>query len=92
MEIQQQDDGLKGKFYIQLDNQEVAQMSYVWAGNESIIIEHTEVNDVLKGKGAGKQLLMQAVAFARQKGIKIVPICSFVKSVIEKSEDLQDVL
>ena len=92
MEIQQQDDGLKGKFYIQLDNQEVAQMSYVWAGNESIIIEHTEVNDVLKGKGAGKQLLMQAVAFARQKGIKIVPVCTFVKSVIEKSEDLQDVL
>ena len=92
MEIQQQDDGLKGKFYIQLDNQEVAQMSYVWAGNESIIIEHTEVNDVLKGKGAGKQLLMQAVSFARQKGIKIVPVCSFVKSVIEKSEDLQDVV
>ena len=92
MEIQQQDDGLKGKFYIQLDKQEVAQMSYVWAGNESIIIEHTEVNDVLKGKGAGKQLLMQAVAFARKKGIKIVPVCSFVKSVIEKSEDLQDVV
>ncbi|MFA6151908.1 MAG: GNAT family N-acetyltransferase [Chitinophagaceae bacterium] len=92
MEINQQDDGKRGSFYIEMLGGKVAEMTYVWAGTDRIIIDHTEVSDVLKGKGAGKQMLARAVEFAREKGIKIIPLCPFAKSVFDKVESYQDVL
>ncbi|MGL5890983.1 MAG: GNAT family N-acetyltransferase [Bacteroidia bacterium] len=92
MEIKQYDDGRKGLFYIELDNKKVAEMTYVWAGTDRIIIDHTGVGDILRGKSAGKQLVAASVKFAREKGIKILPLCPFAKSVFEKVTEYQDVL
>lgn len=92
MEINQSEEGRKGKFFIQIDGQELAQMTYVWAGDDRIIIDHTEVDEKLKGKSAGKLLLAKAVAFAREKHIKILPLCPFAKSVFDKTPEYNDVL
>jgi predicted GNAT family acetyltransferase len=92
MQILQQDNNSKGSFYIEQENQRVAEMTYVWAGTDRIIIDHTEVKPVLKGKGAGKQLVSAAVEYARTKGIKIVPLCPFAKSVFDKVPELRDLL
>ncbi len=43
-----------------------------------MIIEHTEVDESLEGKGVGKQLVHTAVEYARTHNIKIstaVPLC-----------------
>ena len=87
MDIQQEDNDKKGRFYIP----ELAEMTYVWAGDK-MIIDHTEVNESLKGKNVGKQLVDKAVAFAREKGIKIMPLCPFAKSVFDKTPEYADVL
>jgi uncharacterized protein len=92
MEIQQKDDGKTGMFFIEQDEEIVAELVYSWQGKDRIIIEHTEVDDVLKGKGAGKELVSKSVEFAREKGIKIVPVCSFAKGVFDKTKEFQDVL
>ncbi len=92
MDVQLSDDGKHGKFYIEVDGEEHAQMTFTWAGTDRIIIDHTEVGDELRGKGAGKQLLMNAVEFARSKNIKIIPLCPFAKSVFDKVEEIRDVL
>lgn len=92
MEIKQKDNGKKGAFFIEEDNQKLAEMTYVWAGTNKIIIDHTEVDEKLKGKNAGKQMLAKAVEFARQNNIKIMPLCPFAKSVFDKVSDYQDVL
>lgn len=92
MEILQKDDSNKGSFYIEIENELLAEMTYVWAGTDKIIIDHTEVNEKLKGKGAGKQLVTKAVEFARAKNIKILPLCPFAKSVFDKVEEFRDVL
>ncbi len=92
MEILQEDNGKKGKFFILENSIQEAEMTYTWAGADRIIIDHTEVNEALKGKSAGKQMLMQAVAFAREKGIKIIPLCPFAKSVFNKLPEIHDVL
>jgi uncharacterized protein len=91
MEIQHRDDGKKGAFYIAQNEEVLAEMTYVWAGDK-MIIDHTEVSDQLAGKGAGKQMVNQAVLFAREKHIKILPLCPFAKSVFDKVTDYQDVL
>jgi uncharacterized protein len=92
MEILQKDDGLNGQFYIEIDLQIQAKMSYIWRGNDRIIIDHTEVSEFLRGKNAGKQMVTKAVEFARKKNIKIVPLCPFAKRVLTKSPDFSDVL
>jgi len=89
MEILQKDDGKKGVFYIENN---LAEMTYVWAGSGKIIIDHTDVHASLKGQGVGKQLVEKAVEFARQQSIKIFPLCPFAKSVFDKSEEFKDVL
>ena len=92
MEIQQTDNGKKGMFFIEQDDKVVAKMTYVWVVETKIIIDHTEVDAQLKGKGAGKQMVAQAVEFARTKHIKIVPLCPFAKSVFDKVKEFNDVL
>lgn len=92
MEVKQENDSKKGMFYIEQDGKVVAEMTYVWAGPEKIIINHTEVNDILKGQGAGKQMLSKAVEFVRENGLKIIPLCPFVKSVFDKTPEYGDVL
>ncbi|MCC5927786.1 MAG: N-acetyltransferase [Cyclobacteriaceae bacterium] len=82
----------KGVFYISGTDDNLAEMTYSKAGEQLIIIDHTEVSDELRGKGAGKQLVMAAVLYARENGIKILPLCPFAKSVFEKQPDIQDVL
>lgn len=92
MDVLQEDNGQKGKFYILVDGKQEAAMTYTWAGTDRIIIDHTEVNETLKGKNAGKQMVMKAVEFARAKGIKIIPLCPFANSVFKKTPVIQDVL
>lgn len=92
MQIEQEDNGKKGAFIIDIEGQRVAEMTYVWAGTDRIIIDHTEVSPVLKGQGAGKKLVEAAVTFAREKQIKIVPLCPFTKSVLDKTPEWQDIL
>ncbi|KPM31219.1 N-acetyltransferase GCN5 [Croceitalea dokdonensis DOKDO 023] len=67
-------------------------MTYSIASKELIIIDHTEVEPEFKGKGVGKQLLYNIVEMAREKGIKIMPLCPFANAMFKKNEDIQDVL
>lgn len=92
MTIEHKDNGNKGSFYIEVAGEMLAEMTYVWAGNNKFIIDHTEVDPKLEGKGIGKQLVQKAVEFAREKKVKIMPLCPFAKRVFDKVADYQDVL
>jgi len=92
MEVKQKNNSEKGMFYIEQDGKIAAEMTYVWVGTGKIIIDHTEVNEILKGQGAGKQMVSKVVEFARENALKIVPLCPFAKSVFDKTPEYGDVL
>lgn len=92
MEVKHREEATKGMFYIEKGALELAKMTYSKAGETSIIIDHTEVDPELKGQGAGKKLVEKAVAFAREKQVKIIPLCPFAKATFEKNAEWQDVL
>lgn len=83
MIVKQHDSDGKGFFFIQKGELTVAKMTYVWVEEDRIMIDHTEVDDSLKGQGAGKLLVAKAVDFARVKNIRIVPLCPFAKAVFK---------
>lgn len=93
MLIQQKQDGAKGSFYVEENGNTLAEMTYSMTGNNLMIIDHTEVSDELRGKNVGYQLVHTAVEFAREKQIKIIPLCPFAKSVFDKKgAEFADVL
>ncbi len=81
-----------GCFYITVDGKTEGKMTFVFAGPDKIIIDHTEVNPGNNGKGFGKKLVEKGVEYAREKNLKIIPLCPFAKKVIDKTVGFQDVL
>ena len=92
MNVQIEDDAKHGKFFIEKDGKKLAQMTFTWAGPDKFIINHTEVDDSLRGEGAGKEMVLRAVEYARTHHKKILPLCPFAKSVFDKNQYLRDVL
>lgn len=92
MEIKHRENGHKGSFYIEENGSLLAELTYSFAGADKIIIDHTEVLDPLRGHGLGNELIDACVAYARDKSIRIVPLCSFAKSVFDKTTAYRDVL
>lgn len=93
MEIKQFDNGKKGSFYIEIDNIKEAEMTYTHAGPDKIIIDHTEVSDVLKGQGVGYKLIDASVEYMRANNLKVIPLCPFANAVFKKkSQEFSDVL
>ena len=92
MEIQYELNGSKGSFYIAEGGERLAEMTFSMAGDNLMIIDHTEVSDKLRGTGAGKKMVETAVLHARKNGLKILPLCPFAKSVFDKTPEYADVL
>jgi predicted GNAT family acetyltransferase len=90
MNIKQEDNGKKGKFFVELDDKQEAEMTYTYAGSDKIIIDHTEVSEKLKGQGVGYKLVEAAVDFMRDKGLKVIPLCPFAAAVFKKKHEYSD--
>lgn len=84
-------DGHKGAFVIDGDGRRLATMTYSVAGDELVIIDHTEVEASLRGTGAGQALVAAAVAWARDSARRILPLCPFARSVFERTPEYDDI-
>lgn len=91
-EVQVKINDKKGSFFIEIEGKQEAEMTFVFAGEDKIIIDHTGVNPGNEGKGLDKQMVAQAVTYARENNIKIIPLCPFAKKVFDKTPEFRDVL
>lgn len=71
---------------------EKGEMTFSKAGTTMLIIDHTEVDEVLRGMGIGERLLDELVSYARKNELRVIPLCPFAKSVFEKKAEIRDVL
>lgn len=92
MEIKQTNEEKNGVFTASENSNKAGEMTYTWAGKDKFIIDHTNVDPAFNGQGVGKKLVLEAVRFARENKLKILPLCPFAKSVFDKNPDLHDVL
>lgn len=92
MEIKHSETESKGIFEVIENGQKVGEMTYSKAGTDRIIIDHTSVEPSQNGKGLGKKLVDAGVDFAREKGLKIIPLCPFASRVLKGADKYSDVL
>ena len=92
MLIQHKQTGDRGMFYVEEDGNILAEIIYSNPDINRMIIEHTEVDDELRGQNVGFQLVCHTVEHARTHNMKITPVCTFAKSVFDKKPDFKDVL
>jgi predicted GNAT family acetyltransferase len=54
------------------------------------VFTHTEVDDAFEGQGIGSALARAALDDVRERGMRIRPLCPFIRSYVEKHPEYAD--
>ena len=91
-EIQLEDRGSKGRYFLRGPDGVEAETTFTKIGEHQIIIDHTDVDDAFRGKGAGLRLVTRAVEDARRAGKTVIPLCPFANAQFRRHPEWADVL
>ncbi len=78
------------EFTLEVDGQR-AVAAYQLEGT-TIVFTHTVVPPEIEGRGVGSKLIRGALDIVRDRGLKVVPQCPFVRAYIEKHPEMRDLL
>lgn len=92
MEIAIKEQNNKGFALAKENDKRAGVMTYSIPDSDFIIIDHTEVDPEFKGKDVGKKMLYKIVEMARDKNLKILPLCPFANAMFKKLDNINDVL
>ncbi|HKD97696.1 MAG TPA: GNAT family N-acetyltransferase [Micromonosporaceae bacterium] len=59
---------------------------------DAVVLVHTEVLPDFEGKGVGSVLARQVLDDVRARGGKVVPLCPFIASYIQRHQDYADLV
>jgi hypothetical protein len=59
---------------------------------DRIVFNHTEVPPPLEGQGIAGKLTGVALDFARANHLRVIPVCPYVSSFIQKHREYQDLV
>jgi hypothetical protein len=59
---------------------------------DTIRFTHTEVPEEMEGQGIASRLIRGALADVRRRGLKVVPLCAFVRHYMDTHPETQDLL
>ena len=91
-DIQHEEHGHRGSFFMTRGDKRVARLTYSRGNERLVIIDHTEVDPSLEGRGIARGLLDAAVAWARETGTKFMVTCPYASSQFAKDPSIGDVL
>lgn len=92
LKIEQEEKGHRGAFFINQDGKRVGEMTFSRVNPSLVMIDHTDVDDSLRGQGAGRKMLDGLIAWARAGNTKVIPVCPFAKAQFDKDPSIGDVL
>jgi predicted GNAT family acetyltransferase len=91
MEIKNEERHHAGAFYIDDNGGRLGEMRYL-VRDGVMNIYHTEVNEILQGKHMGEKMVEAGVKYARENNLKVLPTCTFARTVFNRTPAYQDVL
>jgi predicted GNAT family acetyltransferase len=73
----------KGRFEVRIGDRIVGLASYHVDG-KTMTLPHTEVDPDVGGRGIGTALAAGVLAAARERGLTVLPYCSFIRHYIQQ--------
>ena len=70
----------------------VAGKAFYRRDETTVTFTHTEVDDAFEGKGVGSTLVRWALDDVRRQGLRVRPLCPFVKAYIERHPEYADLV
>jgi uncharacterized protein len=91
--VRREQKGHRGAFYIDGEGGRLAELTFSAAPDgQLVILDHTEVDESLRGQGIARRLVEAAVGWAREQNIKLVPVCPFAKAIFDREPAFGDVI
>lgn len=59
---------------------------------DTLILPHVEAAQALRGSGAAGRLMQGVLGMARDKGLKVVPLCSYAAAFMKRHKEYEDLL
>ncbi len=81
----------KGRFEIRVGDRVVGLASYHVEGG-TMTLPHTEVDPTVGGRGLGTALVAGVLEAARERGLHVLPYCSFVRHYIQQHPETIDLV
>ena len=78
------------RFEVEIDGQ-LSHVDYS-PGRRRIVFTHTEVPRALAGRGIGATLVRAGLDYARAMELRVVSLCPFVSSYLDRHPEYQDML
>lgn|SRR4029079_2023438 len=80
------------EFVLRIDGERLGFLEFTRPEVGVMRIEYVEVSPQLRGSGLGQQLVEKAVAFAKDTQLKVIPICSYARAVMQRDPSLSAAL
>jgi hypothetical protein len=80
------------EFVLRIDGERFGFLEFTRPEVGVMRIEYVEVSPDLRGTGLGQQLVEKAVAFATDNQLKVIPICSYARAVMQRDPALSAAL
>lgn len=58
----------------------------------AILFSHTEVPEPLEGRGIGKALVLAGLQAARDRELKVIPVCRFFAAYMQRHPETHDLV
>ena len=81
----------RGRFEIRQGERVVGLASY-HVDNGQMTLPHTEVDPSMGGQGIGTKLVDGVLVAARERGLTVLPYCSFVRHYIQRHPETLDLV
>lgn len=81
----------RGRFEVRVDDRVVGLASYHVDGT-TMTLPHTEVDPSVGGQGIGTALVAGVLAAARERGLTVLPYCSFIRHYIQQHPEYTDLV
>jgi predicted GNAT family acetyltransferase len=89
MSAQVRDDQDASRYVIEMGGQMVG-AAYYKRFDDHIVFTHTEVDEGHQGEGLASELVQAALDDARASGLRVVALCPYVRSWIQRHPEYQD--
>ena len=70
----------------------IAEVTFPAEGDTAVCLDHTFVDDSLRGQGVAGKLVQEVVTYAQQNGKKIRPQCSYAVEWFKKHTEHDELL